>query len=147
MNIFVIVIFGILGGILTFYASQQFKWSTVRSSALLSLVVALFFYWCPELLNAYLTKNIPVVFFGTSFIGMVSSKLKVGYFRLAVAGTIFSLIYMNKSHFFEGFGGALGALAFISLLATMGFYDLLLRNAKIKSSVMVLRKKILNTKA
>jgi hypothetical protein len=65
-------------------------------------------------------KNIPLVFIGTSFIGMVSSKVQGSYFRLAVAGILFSSVYINKSHFFQGFGGALGTLAFISLLTTMG---------------------------
>ncbi|TXE07771.1 hypothetical protein ES711_10060 [Gelidibacter salicanalis] len=141
MNILVIAIFGILGAVATFYAHHRFNFSTVRASAMLSLAVALFFYGFPELLNAFLTKNIPVVFFGTSFIGMVSAKLKVGYVRLSIAGLIFSLIYLNKSHFFEGFGGALGALAFISLLSTMGFHDLLLRHPKIKNRLGLIRQK------
>jgi hypothetical protein len=51
---------------------------------------------------------------------MVSSKVQSSYFRLAVAGILFSSVYINKSHFFQGFGGALGTLAFISLLTTMG---------------------------
>ncbi|MCK0125652.1 hypothetical protein MWU76_14770 [Gelidibacter sp. F2691] len=145
MNMLVIIVFGILGSVGTFYVSHKYNLTTVRTSALLSLGVALFFYGFPELLNAYLTKNIPVVFFGTSFIGMVSSKLKVGYVRLSIAGLIFSLIYVNKSRFFEGFGGALGALAFISLLATMGLYDLLRRHPKIKNSIALVRKKISNS--
>jgi hypothetical protein len=42
---------------------------------------------------------------------MVSSKVQGSYFRLAVAGILFSSVYINKSHFFQGFGGALGTLA------------------------------------
>jgi hypothetical protein len=36
---------------------------------------------------------------------MVSSKVQGSYFRLAVAGILFSSVYINKSHFFQGFGG------------------------------------------
>jgi len=146
MNYLVIVISGILGAALTYYVSARFKQGAVRSSALLSLIVGLFFYCFPEILNAYLTKNIPIAFIGTSFIGMVSSKAKGSYFRLVVAGILFSIIYINKSHFFEGFGGALGALAFISLVTTMGLSEVLSRNTKIKDRILVVRKKLLNEK-
>ncbi|QOW09758.1 hypothetical protein Q73A0000_04935 [Kaistella flava (ex Peng et al. 2021)] len=123
---------GILGATLTFYVSEHYKLGPIRSSALLSVSVGLFFYCFPHLFNSYLTKNIPLVFMGTSFIGMVSSKSYGSYFRLAVAGTLFSTIYCNKSLFFEGFGGALGALAFISLLTVISISDLLSRKAKMK---------------
>jgi uncharacterized membrane protein len=43
MNIVVIIISGILGATVTFYISDKLKQSAVRSSALLSLIVALFF--------------------------------------------------------------------------------------------------------
>jgi hypothetical protein len=51
----------------------------------------------PEILNAY-SKNIPLVFIGTSFIGMVSSKFKVAIF-LAVAGILFSSVYQQVISF------------------------------------------------
>ncbi|MFT5253434.1 MAG: hypothetical protein ACI87N_002471 [Flavobacteriales bacterium] len=146
MNIVVIIMSGILGSTVTFYIGDKFKQSAVRSSALLSLIVALFFYFFPEILNAYLSKNIPLVFIGTSFIGMVSAKVQGSYFRLAVAGILFSTVYINKSHFFQGFGGALGTLAFISLLTTMGVSDFILRSTKIKKGILMIRKKFLNRK-
>ena len=136
MNLIIIIISGVFGAILTFYVSERYKLSPVKSSAFLSLVVALFFYFFPDLLNSFLTKNIPIVFFGTSFIGMVSSKMNGSYFQLTVAGILFSLIYSIKSHFFEGFGGALGALAFISLVITMVCFDLLLNKTNIKEAVL-----------
>jgi hypothetical protein len=146
MNVLAIIIVGILGSVLTFYICEKFEQSAVRSSALLSLIVGLFFYCFPEIFNAYLSKNIPIVFIGTSFIGMVSTKVQGSYFRLAVAGILFSSIYINKSHFFEGFGGALGALAFIASLTTMGVFDLISRKTKIKKRILKIRKKLLNRK-
>jgi uncharacterized membrane protein YqgA involved in biofilm formation len=147
MNVLAIIIAGILGAVLTFYISDKFEQSAVRSSALLSLIVGLFFYCFPEIFNVYLSKNIPIVFIGTSFIGMVSAKAQGSYFRLAIAGILFSSIYINKSHFFEGFGGALGALAFIALLTTMGAFDLISRRTKIKKRILKIRKKLLNRKS
>lgn len=142
MNILILIIFGILGAVLTFYASEKFKISAVKSSALLSLMLALFFYFFPSVVNSFLSKNIPLVFFGTSFIGMVSPQIKVGYKRLAIAGAIFPLLFIFKSDFFEGFGGALGALAFISLLATLGFSDLLMNKRNILKSIVYVKNKV-----
>ncbi|WP_405414416.1 hypothetical protein [Maribacter sp. Asnod1-A12] len=121
INILIIIITGILGAIMTFYVSHYYKQGPVRASALLSLLVGLFFYFFPEMLNNYLTKNIPVVFIGTSFIGMISTTTKRSYVHLAIAGFLFSIIYINKNNLFQGFGGALGALAFIALLTTFAF--------------------------
>lgn len=95
---------------LTFYVNHQLKQGPVRSSALLSLLVASFFYLCPTLLPAELTKNIPVVF-GGSFIGMASKKIIDSYYKLAISGFVFTIIYLNTSRFFNGYGGALGASA------------------------------------
>jgi hypothetical protein len=99
-----------LGSVLTF---EKFEQSA--GSALLSLIVGLFFYFQKYLM---LTHQKFHSFIGTSFIGMVSSKFKGAIF---VYCQLFSSIYINKSHFFQGFGGALGTLAFISLLTTICF--------------------------
>lgn len=128
MTNFIIIITGILGATLTFFVSHQLNQGAVRASALLSLLVGLFFYCFPELLNAYLTKHIPIIFFGTSFIGMVSSKVTVNYVKLALTGSLFSFLYINKNDLFSGHGGGLGALALIALLATMGLWVLIFRN-------------------
>ncbi|EDM43011.1 hypothetical protein SCB49_12339 [unidentified eubacterium SCB49] len=133
-ELIIIIITGILGATLTYFISHNVKQGPVRSSALLSLLVGLFFYLFPEVLNPYLTKNIPIVFIGASFIGMVSSTTHRNYLSLVFAGTLFSLIYAHKNHIFEGFGGALGALAFITLLASMGGLEIISKgNKKIKA--------------
>ncbi len=132
---------GILGATLTFYVSERYQLGPIRSSALLSIAVGLFFYSFPNIFNPYLTKNIPLVFMGTSFIGMVSAKSYGSYFRLAIAGTLFSIIYCNKSLFFEGFGGALGALAFISLLTVISVSDLIARKTKMKRVYVRVRRR------
>lgn len=131
-DLMMIIIAGILGAILTFYISENYKMGPVQSSSLLTFSIGLLFYFFPHFLNPYLTKNIPVVFMGTSFIGMVSAKYYGSYFRLSFAGIIFSIIYGYKSLFFEGFGGALGALSFISLLTVISIPTLLLRKTKMK---------------
>ena len=56
---------------------------------------------------------------GASFIGMASSEVLHSYILLFVSGLIFSIIYLNTSRFFNGYGGALGTAACISLIASL----------------------------
>jgi hypothetical protein len=102
MNIVVIIISGILGATVTFYISDKLKQSAVRSSALLSLIVALFFHFFPEILNAYLSKKYTVSIYRNFLHRNGFFKVQSSYFRLAVAG-IYLVVYINKSHFFQGF--------------------------------------------
>ncbi|ADV47618.1 hypothetical protein I2486_01040 [Cellulophaga sp. E16_2] len=142
MNTLIIIITGIVGTILTFYLSEHLKQGPVRASALLALIVALFFQLFPEVFNPYLTKHIPIVFIGASFIGMISSEAKGSYSILVIASILFSVIYINKSPFFNGYGGALGASAFIALLTTMGISVIFSKNRKIVKRVILRRKKV-----
>ncbi|MHA7944545.1 hypothetical protein ACJOV8_015820 [Formosa sp. 3Alg 14/1] len=131
---------GILGATLTFYVNEHLKQGAVRASALLTLIVSLFFYYFPEVLNPYLTQNIPTAFIGASFVGMVSSKAIIHYRWLIIAGIIFSIIYINKSMFFQGYGGALGTSAFIALLATMAIPVVFSKKKKITNGILIFRK-------
>lgn len=146
MNTFILIITGILGATLTHFVSEQLRFGAVKASASLSLIVGLFFYAFPNVLNIYLTAHLPIVFVGTSFIGMVSSKTLKSFPLLAIAGALFTAIYINKSNVFDGYGGALGALAFIALLTTMGFGFLVSNAAKIKRKVVVVWQKVFGLK-
>ncbi len=119
MEILVLFITGILGSTLTYFLSTEKKQGPVRSSSLLSLIVASFFHFFPHLLSDYLTSNIPVVFIGASFIGMVSSTQLSSYIGLSLAGALFTIIYLNTSRFFDGFGGSLGTSACIAVLVIL----------------------------
>ena len=142
MNYPIIIVIGILGAWLTFFVSERLKQGPVRASAVLALIVGLFFYCFPELCNAYLTKNIPIVFIGSSFIGMVAPRARGNYLLLAVAAGLFSIIYLNKGHLFDGYGGALGALAFIALLSAMGFSVIISRSFLLKKGIVKMRRKV-----
>lgn len=142
MIYFILILTGILGSTLTHFLSEQLGLGAVKASALLSLFVGLFFYAFPDVFNPYLTKHLPIVFVGSSFIGMVSAKTLKNYFMLAIAGTLFTGIYINKNHVFDGYGGALGALAFTALLTTMGFAFVVSNFTTIKSKVALVLKKV-----
>jgi hypothetical protein len=140
MTAIIIIITAIIAAMLTFYVNHQLKQGPVRSSALLSLIVALPFYFYPNLLDPALSKNIPVAFIGGSFIGMVSRKIIDSYMKLAISGFIFAIIYLNTSNFFNGYGGALGASAGISLLSVLSLPFFTPKKHHLTNGVLQLRK-------
>ncbi|PKD18309.1 hypothetical protein APR41_03925 [Salegentibacter salinarum] len=119
MEIIILFLTGIISALLTYVVNNKYKQGAVRASAGLSLLVGLFFYLFPDILTPYLTKNIPIVFIGATFIGMVSSKILPSYLLVGFSGFIFSIIYLNASPFFKGYGGALGTTAAISVLVSL----------------------------
>jgi len=138
-NLFVLLIVGFFSAVTTFYMNEELKQGPVCSSAVLSLIVGLYFYFFPGTMSSYLVKNIPIVFIGASFIGMVSTKMISNYFLIGVAGIIFCLIYLNTSKFFSGYGGALGTSAAISLLAVLSI-PIVGKKRKLTNGIIQLRK-------
>jgi membrane associated rhomboid family serine protease len=120
MESVIILTTSILGVVLTFYVSTKMEHGAVGASAGLSLIVGIFFYLFPAVLSPYLTHNIPLAFMGASFVGMVSEKIIQNYWILALAGIMYSILYLNTGSYFEGFGGALGTTASISVIVIMG---------------------------
>ncbi|WP_316828702.1 hypothetical protein [Pedobacter miscanthi] len=125
----------------TFYVNEGLEQGPVRSSAMLSLTVALFFHFFPSITNAYLVKNIPLVFIGSSFIGMVSGRLVSGYWLIGLAGVVFCIIFLNASRFFTGYGGALGISACISLLAILSI-PIVTKKHRLTNGFALLRKTV-----
>jgi hypothetical protein len=130
----------ILACLLTFYVNHNLKQGPVRASALLSLLVGLVCFYSASWMGEVLAKQIPVVFIGGSFIGMVAKKIVNSYFRLALAGLVFSIIYLNTSQFFNGYGGALGASAGISLLSVLSLPFLSPKKQQLTNGILQLRK-------
>ncbi len=140
MIAFVLILTAIIAAMLTFYVNHQLKQGPVRSSALLSLIVASTLYFLPNLFPTELSKNIPVVFIGGSFIGMASKKIIDSYLKLAISGLVFAVIYLNTSRFFNGYGGALGASAGISLLSVLSLPFFTPKKHHLTNGVLQLRK-------
>jgi len=110
----------VIGAFSTYFVNRKWQLGAVKSSALLSFIVALFFKITPGLVNPYLTQTLPFVFIGASFIGMVSTRLVARYWIVMVSGFVFGIIYLNLGKHFVGFGGLLGLSASISILAVLG---------------------------
>lgn len=119
MEKLILILIGMAGAMATYFVNTRLKQGPVRASALLTLPVAAFFYFFPALCSPFITQNVPVVFIGSTFIGMVSAQKMSSYVGIALAGSIFSLIYLNTSRFFEGYGGALGTSACVSILVML----------------------------
>lgn len=116
---FILVFAGSLSAIVTYLLQFKYKQSAVRASALVGVFSGLFVLVFPNVLSSYLSQNLPLVCFGASFIGMVSSNLVKSYWVIGVSGTIFTILFLNTSKFFTGFGGGLGSAACIALLVTL----------------------------
>ncbi|WP_034920802.1 hypothetical protein [Gillisia sp. CAL575] len=134
MENILISIISIIGVVLTFYVSTKMEHGAVRASAGLSLSVGIFFYLFPDTLTPFLTHNIPVAFMGASFVGMVSNKIIHSYWMLTFTGIMYSILYLHTGSYFEGFGGALGITASISVIVIMGIGLLQKRFIKISRS-------------
>ncbi len=119
MEKFILVLTGMCGAMATYYVNTRLKQGPVRASALLTLIVAAGCYFFPDVLSPYLSKNLPVVFIGSTFIGMVSAQKMSTYTGIAIAGLVFAAIYLNTSKFFDGYGGSLGTSACISVLVML----------------------------
>ncbi|WP_193038824.1 hypothetical protein [Pseudoalteromonas nigrifaciens] len=102
-------ILALIGAFLTFYLAKHSRFDGIRASAALSIVTYLTFYWLnldPELYS--------VVFFGGTFIGM-SAPHRFGIYTLASSAVIFSLLFEYLVPILDGYGGALGVSAFLSV--------------------------------
>ncbi|SFC28280.1 hypothetical protein SAMN04487907_103200 [Zunongwangia mangrovi] len=135
MEAAILIFTGIFGALLTWFINNHKAKGAVRASALPSLIIGLFFYCFPNLLSVFLTKQIPLVFIGASFVGMVSIKIISKWIYVAISGLVFSLIYINTGKFFNGFGGALGTTACISVLIAIGLAKLIEHRGIKKKSI------------
>jgi len=132
MNELILFAAGGVGAWSTFVVSHDLKQGAVRASAGLSLIVALFFYAFPDLINPELSVEIPLVFFGASFVGMTGSHLVPQKILIALGGIIFSGIYLSAGAIFSGYGGKLGTAACIASLAVVGISILIEKSSWIK---------------
>jgi len=128
MEIAITLISGIIGALATFYLNNKLQLGGVMASAGISVLFGGFFCVFPNLINEYLTTNIPVVVMGTSFIGMTTSKLTNQFWVIAIAGFIFSVIFLLTGTYFEGYGGTLGTTAAISFCSTYALAKLSLNH-------------------
>jgi len=114
-DLIIFIIAGVIGAVATFFVQKQ-GLSAVVASCAVGLAGALVGHFMDS-------SHIPLVVFAGSFVGMTSTSF--GTISLMIIGGLFTgLIYNYSLKMFEGFGGRLGTIAFISTVA--GFYLLLI---------------------
>jgi hypothetical protein len=138
---FILLLAGGISSIVTFVLQVNFKQGAVRASALIGVLVSVFILLFPKLLSPYLTENLPLVCFGASFIGMVSSKVLSNYFLIGFSGIVFTIIFLNTSTYFHGFGGGLGSAACIGLLVTLSI-PILKKKGALSNGILQLRRQL-----
>lgn len=110
LTTFLIIIGGCLGALGTFQL-QKIGISPVVASCIVGLVGALI---------GYLLKNedLAMVIFAGSFVGMTTVSI-ASLQIILIAGTTCGALYWFALPFFDGYGGKLGALAFISVAVVL----------------------------
>jgi hypothetical protein len=119
---------GIIAAVATFWLHTRFAISPVMASALVTLIIALSVLPFGDS-TPWITA-IPYVAIGGSFIGMSLKKYIKGFDSLILAAVIFGVIFSRSSQFFEGFGGALGTSACISVLTAISWRKLIKRTRR-----------------
>jgi len=118
----------LISAIGTFAFHNKYKRiNPIFASASLTLVVTLACTYLP-LPTSLPIKEIPYVFIGSSFIGMSTRKKAKTFLNITLASLFFSLIYLKSSQFFQGYGGALGLSACISVLIVITSSKLFIRS-------------------
>jgi len=97
------------GAFLTFFLAKHNRFDAIRASAALSIIAYLVFSALnlnPDLYS--------IVFFGGTFIGM-SAPHRFGIYTVASSSILFSILFEYLVPKLDGYGGALGISAFLSV--------------------------------
>jgi len=149
LEYFLLFFVGALSAIVTFFLQVDCKLGAVKASALVGVLIGLFVLIFPNLLSPFLTRNLPLVCFGASFVGMVSSEVLSSYLLVGFSGLVFTIIFFNMSSFFYGFGGGLGSAACIAVLVSLSIPALRKQRTlrdKIKSIIHYIKSKLKSKK-
>lgn len=99
----------LLGAFLTFYLAKHNRFDGIRASASLSIIA----YLLLTALN--LNPDLySVIFFGGTFIGM-SAPHRFGIYTVTSSSILFSFLFEYLVPKLDGYGGALGVSAFLSI--------------------------------
>lgn len=104
-----IMLFSLMGALLTYTAHRHSRISTIQASSGLTLICFVMLTLSPLEPDYY-----AAIFFGGSFVGM-TAPTKLGYVGVASAAIIFSLFFVGVLPYISTFGGALGCSAFIAV--------------------------------
>lgn len=125
---FSILIASTLGALGTYIFHNNIKQiNPIFASATLTFIVGLLCHYF-DYIDLLPTQEIPYAFIGGSFIGMSTRKKAKSKLNILLASLFFYLIYIKSSQFFQGYGGALGISACISVLIVITSSKLFIRS-------------------
>jgi hypothetical protein len=131
-DILLIMMFAVLGSVISYFLHNHFSLSPVLSSALPSLLVAtLVDFILPE----YFVYS--SVFFIASFVGMSNKKVVPNLMYSLFIGLILSIIFSTFYNYFNGFGGKMGLMALISVVINYGIVNIIKNRRNIHQKVNI----------
>ena len=119
-EIWLIFLLSIGGTLITWILHNKLKQSPVLSSALPGLIIGLIL---GQLFRNYIIYS--YVFFTATFVGMANKYTIKNVYESLFIGIILGLIFLSFFIFFNGFGGKMGLMAFISILIGKTILDLI----------------------
>ncbi len=108
MDIF-IAICALIGAYSTYILAHHNRFDGIRASAATSIIA-----YSILSLSAVNVELYSVAFFGGTFIGMSAPK-RFGSFTLAISSLLFAMLFEYLLPRLQGYGGALGLSAFLSV--------------------------------
>lgn len=116
VDVFIVFIIGSLG---TYFINEKYQTGAVVASSLLGLTFGLI------LPNVFTNgHSLAVALFCGTFIGMSTTTKLSTKVSVMIATAIGTAIYLYTAPYFAGLGGKLGLIAFGSVIATAGLYNL-----------------------
>lgn len=104
----------------TVVASRRLEWGPVVGSGAVGLVAGV----ALPVASPSLGSTLAAVAFCASFVGMSGSERLPGLPLVAVAGALSGFVFLAVTPAFDGAGGKLGTIAFVSCIACLGAVEL-----------------------
>jgi len=115
----ILILSGLIGAVLTFIISINLGLGAVIGSAFVGLVASIFFPFSSKL------KNIGIVVYCGSFVGMSTVIVLPSILLVALAGGIAGFIFYILKHTYIGVGGKLGSIALVAVSITAVIINLI----------------------
>jgi hypothetical protein len=119
------ILISVIACFATYYIQHGLKQKPVFASSIATLIFIVFYEGFCRFTDLEAQPLFPILFFGATFVGMSSNKILRNYSESILAGGIFGFIFIITQPFFVGYGGGLGARAFLSVMSVLGVFFLL----------------------
>lgn len=125
----IILLVSVIASLLTYELNIKMVRGAVKASAIVGLLFGLPVYFASAfgiMLDVF--EAVPAAAIGASFAGMSSEKVINNRRWMALAGAVFSGIFLFSSPVFAGNGGGLGLGACIAVVITLGIKKIFCSN-------------------